>query len=1238
MKKPQRIVVALVAALGSHFTLFAQNAPVTVEAETGTCSSTPSAAALALGATIGDWATGTSAAYSSTTNGSSAAATYITCKSDVSAYTAATSPGGGVGGSAPATDARVLTYTVTFPGPGVYDLYARLWVGNGGANDDSYYYPKTFGVKGSATPADWITANGLSGVGYLSNNSLAVDGGGGASYSSSTTPYWKWVDMSKFTGNGSVPTTFTVTAGNLTQTFQIGAREDGLMFDKFVFGDHSLYFTATTLDNGAQGSATAPVAFVPAYAPLGAGKPKYLGSAYSSAQATYFTDYWNAVTPENGGKWGSVEGTRGVFNWADLDSAYNRSVKSGGPFRMHNLIWGTQQPTWLTSLSTADQLTEIKNWYAAVAAHFVGKKIDFIDVVNEPIHTPPTGFTTAGAVDNTGGGYIAALGTSIANAATDYTWIVTSFQLARQYFPNSKLMLNEYSVENDGNSAKKYYDMAMLLKSQGLIDGIGIQGHAFSLNTTSTATIQANMATLASTNLPLYITEFDLDALDASTGVSSDATLLARYQRVFPLFWENPAVRGITLWGFRVGHWRTAQGDNLINADNTERSTMTWLRSYVAGAYAGPMWTGNTSSDVAVASNWITNSNTPANSVVSSVSTYTLPTATDDFYFPGYAANSPVVNGALTARSITLAATTTPGTTVLAPVLTTNAVLTMTGNLTNNGGSVAGTGTVAMNGSATQTIGGTTATTFPNLTVGTATVSLAAPASVRKMLVLNGNLTTNANAFTLLSDATGTAMVVNTSGAVMGTATVQRYIDPTTNAGAGYRHYAAPVAATTVADLATSSFTPVVNPAYNTDANPYAVTPFPTVFDYNSARLASMNATTSAFDYGWESPAALTDALVPGRGYTVNITGTQLVDFVGTLNNGPVSRPNLTRGPQADAGWQLVGNPYPSPLNWDNVSTTGLDAAVYVFRSTGQYAGTYASYVPGGASTNGGTKQLAAMQGFFVRTSSASTPGAVNFANAARMTTYASPTFQRTASLDPLVRLSLGAATGPADETVVYFTSNATAGFDAAADAYKLVAGGTPVLASELSANDLLSINALPALPALPALSTATITVPLRVEAPQAGSYTLRATELLNLPAGVQAVLRDTQTGTLFYLSQPAGYAVSLAAGTTTGRFALLLRSSQPLATASAALSEQVSLYPNPTHGGSLFLGLPASLSQQPVDVVVLNTLGQAVAHQELAAGAQAVRPLALPGLSQGIYTVRLQTAAGTISKRLTIE
>jgi endo-1,4-beta-xylanase len=560
MKKPQRILFALVAALGSHFTVSAQNAPVVVEAETGVSTTPP-----ATGATTGDWATRTVAA-----TGTTPAITYVT-----SLTTA--------GGASPGTDPRVLTYTITFPGAGSYDFYARVRVGadGGGANDDSFFYGNSFGARTSAA-ATWVTVNGLNNVGYTSDLNLTVDGAG-----SGTTGVWKWVNLSKFQVNGSAATTFTVPAGALTQTFQIGAREDGLDIDKFVFGATGLNFTPAKLDAGQQGSTTAPAPpFVPTGPALATGKSKYLGSAYSTAQSPYFTKYWNGVTPENGGKWGSVENTRGTYNWADLDSAYNRCAKIGGVFRLHTLIWGAQQPTWLKGLPEAEQLTAINAWFKALADHLAGKKIDFIDVVNEPIHTPPTGKVTfgntAGTDDPTGGGYINALGgtTTLANGTTQYNWIIKSFQLARQYFPASKLILNEYSVENDGNSARIYVTMINQLKALSLIDGVGIQGHAFSTQYSTVATLRANLDLMAAPGLPLYITEYDSDGL-------SDATQLAEYQRVFPLFWEYPAIKGVTLWGFRPGHWRTAQGAYIVNADNTERPAMMWLRTYIQSTTLG---------------------------------------------------------------------------------------------------------------------------------------------------------------------------------------------------------------------------------------------------------------------------------------------------------------------------------------------------------------------------------------------------------------------------------------------------------------------------------------------------------------------------------------------------------------------------------------------------------------------------------------------------------------------------
>ncbi|MCB2408900.1 endo-1,4-beta-xylanase [Hymenobacter sp. BT178] len=307
---------------------------------------------------------------------------------------------------------------------------------------------------------------------------------------------------------------------------------------------------------------------------MATGKPKFLGGVYSTPQLPNFTAYWNQVVPENAGKWGSVEATRDVMNWTELDAAYNLARTNGYPFRMHVLTWGSQQPTWIETLPAAEQLAEIRQWYAAVAQRY--PTIDFLEVVNEPTHQPPN--TTGG-----GGNYINALGGS---GTTGWDWVITSFQLARQYFPTTKLMLNDYSVENTAASAQRYLDIVNLLKARNLIDAVGIQGHAFSTRGLPVANLTTNLNTLASAGLPLYITELDIDGVNAQSQLD-DQVQLTEYQRVFPAFWEHPAVKGVTLWGYRPGHWRTAQGAQLVNEDNTERTAMVWLKNYVKTTVLG---------------------------------------------------------------------------------------------------------------------------------------------------------------------------------------------------------------------------------------------------------------------------------------------------------------------------------------------------------------------------------------------------------------------------------------------------------------------------------------------------------------------------------------------------------------------------------------------------------------------------------------------------------------------------
>ncbi|UOQ83160.1 endo-1,4-beta-xylanase [Hymenobacter sp. 5414T-23] len=291
-----------------------------------------------------------------------------------------------------------------------------------------------------------------------------------------------------------------------------------------------------------------------------------MGGVYSNPQKVNFGKYFNQVVSENGGKWGSVEGTRNVMNWTDLDSAYARAKRQNIPFRMHVLIWGNQQPSWIENLPPAEQLAEIKEWFAAVAQRY--PDVAFLEVVNEPTHDAPV---KQSPTDQGSGNYIEALG---GKGTTGWDWVITSFQLARQYFPNTQLMLNDYSVENTTAGAQQYLNIINLLRQRNLIDVVGIQGHAFSTQPTPAASLTANLNLIASAGLPIYITELDIDGLQ-------DEVQLAEYQRVFPLFWEHPAVKGITLWGYRPGHWRTAQGAYLAYENGAERAALKWLRDYV---------------------------------------------------------------------------------------------------------------------------------------------------------------------------------------------------------------------------------------------------------------------------------------------------------------------------------------------------------------------------------------------------------------------------------------------------------------------------------------------------------------------------------------------------------------------------------------------------------------------------------------------------------------------------------
>jgi endo-1,4-beta-xylanase len=488
--------------------------------------------------------------------------TYVTAKEN---YTGQANPGDSV---------RIITYSITFLEPGSYQLYACLNVGSGSFNDDSFFAAKGFGIKGITTDADWVMVNGLGGAGYTKPADFVKDLGAEGS------SVWKWVNISQNFFAGDLATgAFIVEEGNLTQTFQIASREDGLSFDKFAFGKTELFYTVESLEKGLPGLTEMPEPVVTEKypgPPFAEGQEKFLGNLKSYGD-TEFLKLWNQLTPENESKWVSVgtslDSTK--WSWGGLDNLYKYSKDNNLIFKFHTLVWGSQQPTWISTLADSTKLKYIETWMRQAGKRY--PEADLVDVVNEPLpgHNPPDG--TNGRAN-----YKSALG---GNGTTGWDWVIKSFELARKYFPNSKLVLNEYGIINDNNATNNYLKIINLLKDRGLIDGIGVQGHRFELESAASATLKGNLDKLAATGIPVYISELDLGNLN-NAGTPNDNQQLQYYQRIFPILWEHPGVKGITLWGYIQGRmWQ--ETCHLVNSDGSWRSAMTWLADYMNGNLSG---------------------------------------------------------------------------------------------------------------------------------------------------------------------------------------------------------------------------------------------------------------------------------------------------------------------------------------------------------------------------------------------------------------------------------------------------------------------------------------------------------------------------------------------------------------------------------------------------------------------------------------------------------------------------
>jgi hypothetical protein len=293
-----------------------------------------------------------------------------------------------------------------------------------------------------------------------------------------------------------------------------------------------------------------------------------------------------------------------------------------------------------------------------------------------------------------------------------------------------------------------------------------------------------------------------------------------------------------------------------------------------------------------------------------------------------------------------------------------------------------------------------------------------------------------------------------------------------------------------------------------------------------------------------------TSALVPGKGYWVYLGNAMSTTSPITWSvSGPAVTGNQSltltfSGGTNGNGFNLISNPYASPISWFKLrnSNSSVANAIYIYNAD---EGTTTSYVNGSSSHSGtatANDVIAAGQGFYVQCTAAATLVAQE-SNKVSYNTSANPLI-RSGAKQEYVRLGLKCFDGTRDMTVVRVENSCTCGFDTEWDALKMVgspgyAGTGGVWNSRSSiatrAGDTdLSVNS------VPLATDANRSIPLSLQMPKAGGYTISAVDISETGPSLCAIIEDKQSAVYWDL-RSGPFTFTGNKGSDTARFVLHL-------------------------------------------------------------------------------------------------
>ncbi|MDQ3190825.1 MAG: T9SS type A sorting domain-containing protein [Bacteroidota bacterium] len=562
-----------------------------------------------------------------------------------------------------------------------------------------------------------------------------------------------------------------------------------------------------------------------------------------------------------------------------------------------------------------------------------------------------------------------------------------------------------------------------------------------------------------------------------------------------------------------------------------------------------------------------------------------------------------------------------------------NGVLSLYRHVENNGVINFSEGTIEFVGFVEQRFNASVLTSLRNITINNSDGLLIESGTIELYGVLeivNGNLDNSANnPFTLISNVNGDARIgaIPSGSNILGDFTVQRRVA----AGAtGYRFLTSPVSGKTLADwnddFEMRGFTGIFNGTTNGD---------PSIYYYVEALSNPSDAN------GYQVPASISHPLNEGEalwaymGTGQSTTAPINIDVTGPLYIGTRSlSSNITytdhspAGPDAHDGWNLVGNPFVSTINWNNLSRTNLHNRIQIWNpNTGSY-GVYNGNTA--TSTNGVTNLIASSQGFYVQANGSGTPLLSIPENSK---SAINGTFIRTAlTSSDAFKLNLSNNSNAySDEIIVSFNTKASKGYDDG-DILKLsVPDKSASYIATKSDNVLLAYNSLPE-------SLDEYFIPLVVKGGSAARYTISFENISALTDKYNVFLKDLNNEVKLDISKELAYEFNITDPASEKNLVLHIvsKSLSGDVVLSSELTrkdnEQVNIYSAP---GIITVNFDLE-KQSDAIITVHNLLGQQMFTQNVAA-AHKNNVILNSNLANGIYIISVETKELKVARKINL-